>query len=184
MVNRYFVKEQGAIAQLEADAAAIAQSIEELKEDHSGEEGLLAEVSEDGKISKGTAAARLKEIKRDVDAADERKVLTDYLALLDQETVANRKVKEAQKELDIKVVAHYGKLSVAEIQELVVNDKWLAHLAASVQSEMDRVSQALASRIKLLGDRYVVTLPQLEDEVAVLSARVEAHLQRMGASYE
>ena len=184
IVNRYFVKEQAAIAQLEADAATIAQSIEELKEEHSGEDGLLAEVSEDGKISKGTATARLKEIKGDIDAADERKVLTDYLALLDQETEANRKVKEAQKELDIKVVAHYGKLSVAEIQGLVVNDKWLAHLAASVQSEMDRVSQALAGRIKLLGDRYVVTLPQLVDEVAVLSARVEAQLQRMGASYE
>ena len=33
-------------------------------------------------------------------------------------------------------------------------------------------------------DRYVVTLPQLVDEVAELSARVEAHLQRMWVSYE
>jgi len=48
---------------------------------------------------------------------------------------------------------------------------------------MDRVSQALAGRIMMLGDRYVVTLPQLVDEVAELSARVEAYLKRMGANY-
>ncbi len=33
----------------------------------------------------------------------------------------------------------------------------------------------------ICADRYVVTLPQLVDEVAELSARVEAYLQRMGA---
>ena len=75
-------------------------------------------------------------------------------------------------------------LTLSEIQSLVVDDKWLAHLAAAVQSEMDRVSQALAGRIKTLGDRYVVTLPQLVDEVAKLSAQVDQHLQRMGVSYE
>ena len=181
MIKRFFAQEQAAIAQLENEAAAIAQSIEELKEEHSGEDGLLSEVLDEGKISKGTVSARLKAIKGDRDAVDERQVLTEYLALLDKEAEANKQVKEAQKQLLEKVAAKYGVLTLAEIQSLVVHDKWLAHLAAAVQSEMDRVSQALAGRIKTLGDRYGVTLPQLVDEVAELSAKVDQHLQRMGA---
>ena len=184
IVNRFFAKEQSAIAQLENDAAAIAQSIEELKEEHSGEDGLLSEVLDESKISKGAVSARLKAIKGDREAVDERQVLTEYLALLDKETEANRQVMEAQKQLLETVAAKYGVLTLLEIQSLVVDNKWLAHLAAAVQSEMDRVSQALAGRIKTLGDRYVVTLPQLVDEVAKLSAQVDQHLQRMGVSYE
>ena len=62
----------------------------------------------------------------------------------------------------------------------MVNDKWLAALAASIQSELDRVSQALTGRIKLLAERYGSPLPQLLDEVETLSARVDEHLKRMG----
>jgi type I restriction enzyme M protein len=53
-------------------------------------------------------------------------------------------------------------------------------LAADVQTELDRVSQALTSRIKQLAERYATPLPQLTQEVAALSAKVDQHLQRMG----
>lgn len=44
VVARYFQAEQAALESLEAEAAALAQKLEELKEEHSGEEGLFAEV--------------------------------------------------------------------------------------------------------------------------------------------
>jgi type I restriction enzyme M protein len=53
MVNRFFGKEQQAIAQLENEVAVISQSIEELKEEHSGEDGLLSEVFERAKSRRG-----------------------------------------------------------------------------------------------------------------------------------
>lgn len=53
-------------------------------------------------------------------------------------------------------------------------------VAAAVQGELDRVSQTLTGRIRHLADRYASPLPQLTDEVAVLAARVEAHLKKMG----
>jgi len=62
----------------------------------------------------------------------------------------------------------------------VVNDKWLARLSADVQSELDRVSQALTGRVKQLAERYATPLPELNKEVADLSARVDEHLKRMG----
>ena len=77
-----------------------------------------------------------------------------------------------------------GQLTEDEIKTLVVDDKWLATLAAAVQGELDRVSQTLTGRIRLLADRYASPLPQLTDEVAQLAATVAGHLKKMGiASY-
>jgi type I restriction enzyme M protein len=89
-------------------------------------------------------------------------------------------VKELDAQLDQLAHDHYAKLSVADIQQLVVNDKWLARMNAGVQGELDRVSQALTRRIRELAERYAVPLPDLVDEVEALSARVGAHLERMG----
>ena len=75
-------------------------------------------------------------------------------------------MKDAQKALEAKVAAKYAKLTEDEIKTLVVDDKWLATLAADVQSELDRVSQALTGRIRQLAERYATPLPQLTDEVA------------------
>jgi type I restriction enzyme M protein len=49
------------------------------------------------------------------------------------------------------------------------------------QLSIDRVSQTLTGRIRLLAERYATPLPKLEDEVEVLAARVAEHLKRMGA---
>jgi len=66
----------------------------------------------------------------------------------------------------------------------VVDDKWMVRLAASVQGELDRVSQTLTGRIRELAERYATPLPQLTDEVASLAAKVEEHLAKMGASWK
>ena len=156
--------------------------MEELDEEHGGEEGLLAEAKNDkGKLTKVSVKARLAEIKHDRDAADERKLLNDYLDLIEQEAAANKKVKDAQKALEAKVAAQYGKLTEDEIKTLVVDDKWLATLAAAVQTELDRVSQALTGRIRQLAERYATPLPRLTEEVEALAARVDEHLKKMGA---
>ena len=70
-------------------------------------------------------------------------MLKEYLDLIEEEAAASKQVKDAQKALDAKVAAKYPKLTEDEIKTLVVDDKWLATLAADVQSELDRVSQAL-----------------------------------------
>ncbi|MDO9482924.1 MAG: hypothetical protein Q8K50_15015 [Hydrogenophaga sp.] len=57
---------------------------------------------------------------------------------------------------------------------------WLHALNASLQADLDRVSQTLTRRIRELAERYAAPLPQRVDEVEALSARVEEHLKRMG----
>ena len=181
IIARYFAAERDAIKQLEARRDAITRQMEELDEEHGGEEGLLSDAKNDkGKLTKVSVGARLKDIKHDADGAVERKQLNVYLALIEQESAANKQVKDAQKQLDAKVAAQYAKLSIEDIKTLVVDDKWLTTLAADVQTELDRVSQALTGRIKQLAERYAEPLPQLAADVAALSARVEAHLKQMG----
>ena len=51
--------------------------MEEMDEEHGGEDGLLADAKNDkGKLTKASVKARQTEIKHDKDAADERKLLT------------------------------------------------------------------------------------------------------------
>ncbi len=184
VIARYFAAEQAAIEKLEAEVAAIEQAMEEMAEEQSGEEGLLEEAKTDkDKLTKASVAARLKEIKDDKESMDERKVLNDYLALIDKEAASSVKVKEAQESLMAKFAAQYGKLTEDEIKTLVVDDKWLAGLAAAVRGELDRVSQTLTGRIKQLAERYATPLPKLTEKVETLAARVDEHLKKMGARW-
>ena len=185
IIRRWFADEQAALEKLEADCAALQQQLEEMAEEHGGEEGLLADAANDkGKLTKASVTARLKEIKGDADAADELKALKDYLALVEQEAATAAKLAAAQDALTEKVAARYPQLTEDEIKTLVVDDKWLGTLAAAVQGELDRVSQTLTGRIRQLAERYATPLPQLTDEVAALAARVDGHLKKMGAVWK
>ena len=184
LIARYFSAERAAIEAIESELAAVEQQLDEMREEHSGEDGLLAEVIEgEGdkqKIAAKAVTARLKAIGNNPDDADERKVLEDYAALLARQKDAKASLKAAQEDLNGKLHAKYPALGEDEIKVLVVDDKWLATLAAAVQGEIDRVSQTLTGRIRQLAERYETPLPALEDNVKTLSARVEAHLQMMG----
>jgi type I restriction enzyme M protein len=185
VIARYFAAEQAAIEKLEADVASVEQQLEELAEEHGGEDGLLADAKNDkDKLTKASVVARMKDIKGDVDAADERKVLKDYLALAEKEVDASAKLRAVQDDLMGKVGAKYGKLTEDEVKALVVDDKWMAALAAAVQGELDRVSQTLTGRIRQLADRYATPLPQIITDVQALSAKVDAHLKKMGATWK
>lgn len=181
IVTRYFADKQAHIDQLQADLDAISQELEALIEEHSGEEGVLADAQTDaGKVTKASATARLKELKGDASAKEELSVLKQCLKLFDRELEAKKAVKDAQTALDEAVFAQYSKLTENEIKNLVVDDKWQATLKGSIQAEIERVTQQLANRVKTLEERYAEPLPQLVQDVEALSCRVDEHLKRMG----
>ena len=187
LVAHYFAPERAAMDALDNKIATLEQQLTDMLEEHSGEEGLLAEVIEgEGdkqKISAKAVKARLKEIAKSADYTQEEAALQDYAALLDQQAAAKTRLKAAQEALDAKIAAKYPLLTEAEIKTLVVDDKWMAHLSGAVQGELSRVSQTLTCRLRELAERYATPLPQLTDEVATLAARVDAHLKRMGATW-
>ena len=181
IINNYFATERHAIEALNIERDSVSRQMQELDEEYGDEEGLLFEAKNDkGNLTKVNVSARLKEIKNDEDAEDERTQLNAYLALITKESIVSKKIKDAQKLLNEKVTAQYTKLSIDEIKFLIVEDKWLTTLAADVQTELDRVSQVLTGRIKLLAERYAEPLPQLVANLAVLNAKIDAHLAKMG----
>ena len=183
IVDRYFAAQQAAIRELEAALESVATRMTELEEEHGGEEGAFAELD---KVNKANVSARLKEIKglidNDMEAKEEADILTSWLKLCTQEAELKKAVKDAEAALDALSLAKYPTLSEAEIKTLVVEDKWLTAISTAIHGEMDRISQALTQRVKELVERYETPLPLLTSEVAILSAKVEAHLKQMGFS--
>ena len=81
VVRRYYAAEAAAISELEAKRDAISLELEELDEEQGGEDGPLAEGKTDkGKLTAASVKARLKAIKHERDADEERQALEQCLA--------------------------------------------------------------------------------------------------------
>ena len=181
IVARYFAKEQAALAALQAELDAAVASQTELEEEQGGEDGIFNGYDS---IAAVTVKERIREIGSDRDGADELKLLKQWLDLANRIAALKKQIREGEAALDTLAYNKYPALTQAEIQSLVIDDKWMATLAGAVQSELDRVSQTLTGRIRELAERYATPLPTLTVEVAALAAKVEAHLAKMGGSWK
>lgn len=182
IIQEYFAEEQRAIEELEAQAEALKTQMQEMIDEHGGEDGLLANaIDNKGKISKANLAKAIKELgKRNEDNADEFDMLAAYKKLMDEEANTQTNIKAAKAELEKKIIAQYPKLSIDEIKTLVVEKKWMANMEQRIRTEMDNISHRLTQRIKELAERYETPMPTLTKEVETLTAKVKQHLQKMG----
>jgi len=57
-------------------------------------------------------------------------------------------------------------------------------LEAGLQSEVERLGQALTRRVKELAERYAVPLPKIAAQVEELEDKVSRHLERMGFAWK
>ena len=181
VVARYFAKEQATIDQLAVELESVTARLTEIEEEHGGEDGAFAELD---KVNKASVTHRLKELRVESGEliVEEKRALEDWLKINTEESDLKKRLKQAEAALDTKAYAQYPKLTESEIKTLVVDDKWLAALAAAIHGEMDRVSQQLTQRVKELAERYETPMPQMVGRVAELEDRVNCHLERMGFS--
>ncbi len=182
IIQEYFKTEQNEIDTLQSKQDTVVSEMDELREENSGEEGLLTEAMNDkGNISKATLKRRLKEIgKRNSENAEEFDLLRNYEKLMAKETNLKAGIKKALAKLETKVINQYPKLSIDEIKTLVVDKKWMANIETKIKTEMDAISHRLTERIKELAERYGTPLPKLTADVADLTCKVENHLKKMG----
>jgi type I restriction enzyme M protein len=186
MIQEYFTKEQKTIEDLERKAESLNAQMDELREEHGGEEGFLSNALDDKlKISRKSLQQAIKDIgKRSSDNADEYDMLQSYKELMDEEQETQVKIKAAKTELEKKVIARYPALTIDEIKTIVVEKKWMTTIEQRIHNEMDNISQRLTLRIKELAVRYETTLPHQTSQVAELEAKVNAHLQKMGFTWK
>ena len=184
IVARYFAEEQATIETLQAKHTTAESELAEYIEEYTGEDGLLADALNDsGNITASSVKARLKAIQGEPDSKDEREALISCALLIDAASKISKAVKKEQEALDGQVLAHYATLTEAEIKTLVVKDKWIASIQSAIEGEVQRLTQALATRVQELEERYTQPLPELASEVDEFSAKVEAHLQKMGVDW-
>lgn len=111
-------------------------------------------------------------------------IISRYIELRDAESELKKQIKEKEQELDDTLYAKYPELSKEEIKLLVVNDKWLTTINNAVSGEIDQISQRLTNRIKELSERYETPLPATNKLVADLEITVNAHLKKMGFTWD
>lgn len=181
IVARYFNNEQAALDATQAELETTTAAIAELEEEHSEEDAAFSGFDS---ISAASVKECIREMGKDLEGAVELLILTQWLHLTAASTALKKHVRYADSVLDALVLAHYPKLTEAEIKTLALDDKWMARLSSAVQGELDRVSQTLTGRIPGLAERYSTPLPKLTDEVTALTHKVEAHLAAMGAVWE
>ena len=190
IVARYFADEQAEIEGLQTAQETAITALDEYIEEHTGEDGLLAEVTNDsGNVTKTSVNARLKELTPDLmalnnaeDDDEESDALEHCLSLIDAKAKADKAVKDAQLTLDKQVLARYDTLTETEIKQLVIGDKWFTTIQEAITGEVQRLTQNLTERVKELEERYAQPLPSLMQDVQEFSMKVEKHLLKMGVA--
>ena len=188
IVARYFAEAQAHIDALQSALETAVQAYDEYVEEHTSEDGLLADATNDsGNITKASVKAQLDRLTPNLitlhepeDNDEERDTLDTCLSLLEAKAKADKAVKAAQLALDQQVLARYATLTETEIKQLVIDDKWFATIQAAIAGEVQRLTQALAERVTELEERYAQPLPNLEREVEDFSMKVDKYLLQMG----
>lgn len=152
IVARFFAKEQAALEGLEGKVEELARAIEEMDEEQGGEDGLLFEAkTEKGKLTAKSVKDRLKDIKGDKMADEERAALNACLKLIEREKEAVEASKDAKTALTAKTIKHYAKLTDAEIK---LRRQWPAKEVSGCgtgKSELD-VAQLCRSPLRQLDE--------------------------------
>ena len=181
VINRYLTREQLAVQIKQAELELTQIEITEITEEHTADEGLLIDATNDSnKITKATATKLLKEIKKDPTEKETVVLLEKVLLLLEKETLLKKEIKVLEIKLDEQTLKKYYELTQADVKTLVVDDKWLTALKARIQTEIDAISQRLTGRVKELAERYENTLDELNKSTQEQELKVTAHLQKMG----
>jgi type I restriction enzyme M protein len=182
VINKYFEKDQEAIDELTVEKEKIVQQMQALEEENSGEDDLFAEAKSDsGKITRAEITRRLREIQgNEEDFLEETKALQTYLGLIGRDAEINSEIRNAEIELDKKLLYKYKDLTEEEIKVLVIDDKWINSIHDSIRNESEQISQRLARRMIELAERYETPLAKIFQEAEELSKNVDNHLKNMG----
>jgi type I restriction enzyme M protein len=188
LISRFFPTEQAALEALEAQLAGAEREMEDQRDEHGVEGGLLDDVTDvDGdkrRITARSVKAWLKENRAEVDLAAEAEAVSKYGLLLERQTQLRSKIKAATTALHAAMAERYSALTESETKTLVVDHKWLGHMEAAIHGEVDRVSQHLTGRVKQLAERFETPLPQMRERVDNLEREVKHHLKAMGFTWQ
>lgn len=181
LISRYFVDEQEVIDSLRSKLDAAQADIEGYTDEHAVEGGLLWDaVGDDGKLTLASVRTRIRDAKAEDAEADELAALDEMVAFYSVETKLKKAIKDASKALDETVLAKYANLSEADVQSLVIYEKWGKEIGARIAGEVVSLGESLVRRLRTLAGRYEYTVSSLEEDERAFEEKVRKHLAAMG----
>ena len=170
LTKTYFRKEQEAIENLEAKRDEFTRKMEEMAEEHSGEEGPMEEVkNEKGKITKANVQARIRELIKEVSHQHKGTKLMK---------VAEPKVKYKKFSLDNSELDN-------ELDELTILEKYLslieneAELNKKIKDAQTALETKLLSKYKVLSKEDIKTLTVDKKWLAHINHEVQNEMDKV-----
>ena len=141
LIEKYFKTEYQAILDKEAKTEDVKAKMEELEEENNGDDGDLFEPcrGKNGKVSKTEINAAIKKFKDNKDYINELNLWKEYLTLFEEEAKIKKEAKEEREKLEKQIWEKYKTLSMDEIQQIVLDLKWLGNVKAAINTEMDSI---------------------------------------------
>ncbi len=181
VIDTYLSTEKEELQSLQNQLENTGATILSLQEEHAVEGGLLEDATNDkGAFTKAIITAFIKKNKTDSTEKEAVAKANEVLTAYTNEAMLKKEIKTAETNLDTLLLKKYAELTDDEVQDLVVNHKWLAYLQNALQTEVESISQSLTATIKTLAERYSKTLKELDSAVTDLESEVNTHLQKMG----
>lgn len=177
ILDEFFVEEIAKLTAHRANIEQYAASADSLVEDNPE---AFSEYFE--KVNEGNVKRAIKEYeKNELDATEAIADLwREYLRLLGCKKDFASKEKTLASAITKMVIAKYDALDEEDIKHLVVEKKWQKTIVNRAEAELKRANQEITADIKALSDRYACTLPEIDNKVNDLRAKVNAHLAAMG----
>ena len=181
VVNKFFAADYASILAKRGEVEQLSGEIDALPEENPDafDEGLyeMLEKVNETNVKKAVAAQK----KHSVDAyANTVKVWNQYLSLCGKKKEASKVLAAQVDALTDNVRKKYDALTVDDIRNLVINDKWLQELKGRSEAENKRVCESISSQVSVLNERYAKSLPKINEDIARLSNEVDVFLKSMG----
>ena len=180
----YFSSERAEIDRVQRALDEAQARLDELTEDQTGEGGfLLDHLNDRDRVDVKSVAARLRHLEQTQPDGEECQVLRQYIGLAAQVKERAKTVRKLSAALEALLKEKYGLLTLDEVKDLLVEEKWCRSVFAGIEALYDAVSRSMADRVAELAERYEAPLSRLEQDAEACRDRVKAHLERMGYAW-
>ena len=178
----YFNNELQAIEALRQRLGAIDGEVDAIRDEFTEEEAEIYNDSEkEGALDKNRIKADAKPLSDIED--DTRAKLQQMMALWDEKSKKNKKLKADIAALNEKTIREINNLDVKEIQNLL-RLKWIQPIEDAIFAIPDAIQQNLADAVQSLSDKYATTYNDIEQQLSEsLASLAELVSQLTGDEY-
>jgi type I restriction enzyme M protein len=182
LIGKFFSKEAHEIEALEEALNQAGEALDNFDAEYGGDEGLLRDYLNDkGRISKKDLSKFLRDSSI---GKEELEALKIYEGLAEKEDQAKESKKEKEAAFVDLIAKQYGSLTEQDVKNILIDNKWLKAIREVVENELENNILRLSKRLSELNERYLVPLPKIQREREELTAKVQAHIEKMGVKWE